>query len=39
VGRWNINTNSDLSFEVQVLVVNWALNKTYTIQVMEKYHD
>ena len=39
VGRWNINTNCDLSFQVQVAVVNWTLNQTYTIQVVEKYHD
>jgi hypothetical protein len=38
VGQWNINTNSDLSFQVQVPVVNWTFNQTYTIQVV-KYHD
>ena len=39
VGRWNINTNHDLSFRVQVPVMNCALNQTYTIQVVDKYHD
>ncbi|GAE00079.1 hypothetical protein CIMG_09306 [Paecilomyces variotii No. 5] len=38
-GRWDIKEDYDLSFSVQEPVINWAPKQTYTVDVVEKYHD
>ncbi|KAL1860123.1 hypothetical protein Plec18170_002072 [Paecilomyces lecythidis] len=38
-GRWDIKENYDNSFSVQEPVINWAPNQTYTVDIVEKYHD
>ncbi|KAL1878933.1 hypothetical protein Plec18167_004228 [Paecilomyces lecythidis] len=38
-GRWDIKENYDISFSIQEPVINWVPKQTYTVDIVEKYHD